>query len=168
MPSLPPRIPSQDSKIILLLYCRGSAPATSVGTRQSPAAKTCHVGWAASILLSLTDVPSFAPDSHGAADAGIHRLLACFFGWCVSFFQGDSLWSELCFQNKTHHWICRFQLQGLSFHLLRSSSHPQPSRSRDTVIGVQGELQGQTPSLSQFLSLQVPHSSMTHKSCEEE
>jgi len=37
---------------------------------QAPAVETCHLGCAASILLSLTDVPSFAPDSHGAADGG--------------------------------------------------------------------------------------------------
>lgn len=70
---------------------------------------------------------SFAPDCHGAADGGIHRLLAYFFRWYVSFFQVRLTCAELCFQIKTHHWIASFQLQGFSFHLPRSSWAHIPS-----------------------------------------
>lgn len=100
MPSLAHRIPSgpQNHPFALLPGLGASHRCWHIA--EAPAVKTCHTGWAASILLSLTDISGFAPDSHGAADGGIHRLLSCFFGQCVSFFQGDSLALNSAFKLK--------------------------------------------------------------------
>lgn len=100
MPSLAHRIPSGPQNHPFALLPGLSASHQCWHIAEAPAVKTCHTGWAASILLSLTDISGFAPDSHGAADGGIHRLLSCFFGQCVSFFQGDSLALNSAFKLK--------------------------------------------------------------------
>lgn len=49
---------------------------------QAPAVETCHLGCAASILLSLRDMSSFAPDSHAAVDGGNKQAFSLFL-WMV-------------------------------------------------------------------------------------
>lgn len=74
MAPLTPRIPTEQQDHPLALMPGLSTSHRCWHMAEAPAVKTCHTGRAASILLSLTDISSFAPDSHGAADGGIHRF----------------------------------------------------------------------------------------------
>lgn len=138
MTSLTPRTPTgQDHPLALVLGLSASHRCRHMA--EAPAVKTCHIGRGASILLLLTDMSSFAPDSHGAADGGTHRLSACFFGWCVSFFQGDSLALNSAFKLKLTTGSVAFSSRAcFSPAQIQLSSHPQPPRSRDMVNGVYG------------------------------